>query len=104
MRNTELYFAQKFCWDHQIFVVVKTTPKLGRYKLAVSRAGREKIGEEVYESNGYIRTVEMISPTGLKTKHKIPVPPLHVKIAELYIDIYHKNTKHITENQLQAAG
>lgn len=95
MRNTELYFAQKYCWDHRIYVVVKTTPRVGKYKLAISTAGREKIGNEVYESGFSTKIVD---------GHRVQVPPLHVKIAELYITIYKTNTKKSGETPLQAAS
>lgn len=91
MRNTELYFAQKYCWDHNIFVVVKLTSKSGKYRIAISRNGREKLGEEIYENHSHMRLVELQSPTGQKTKHKVVVPAVHDKIESIYIDIFRKN-------------
>lgn len=91
MRNTELYFAQNYCWDHNIVVVVKQTGKPGKYRIAISRNGREKLGEEIYENHSSVRLMEVTSPTGQKTKHRYTVPPLHEKIESIYIDIFRKN-------------
>jgi hypothetical protein len=71
--------------------VVKCTSIKGRYRLAISRNGREKVGEEIYEHDISFRTFETESPTGIKTKHKIAVPPYWKKMEEIYIDIYEKN-------------
>ena len=91
MRNTELYFAQTFCWEHNIFVVVKPINNLGKYRLAISRNGREKLGDEIYEGTAKLKWQVIETAQGIQKKIKVLVPPVHERIKELYIDIYNKN-------------
>lgn len=82
--------AQRYCWFNNIYVVVKPQPKKGIYKIAISRSGKEKIGHQEYE--GTLSFTTVVEKKGDKIiKHKVPVPSVHTKIRELYLDIYQKS-------------
>ena len=91
MRDTALYIATKVCWDHDVYVVVKPISQ-HKYKLAISRNGREKPGEQVYGDHPVTKPI-FIERNGKKYRQEVFVPSVHQKIVELYLDLYQKNFK-----------
>jgi len=92
MRDTPFIIASKVCWEHNIYVIVKPIGN-HRYKLAISRNGREKLGEQIY-GDKTVQKFKMIETSdGKKHRQEIMVESVHKKIEELYIDIYQKNFK-----------
>lgn len=91
MRDTELYFAQHFCWDHNIFIVVKPVNNNLKYRLAISRNGREKLGTQIYGDKQTLELIETTDANGKKKKVTVRIPSVHEKIKELYLDIYRKS-------------
>lgn len=93
MRDTALIIAMKVCWEHNIFVVVKPIGN-NRYKLAISRNGREKIGEQVYGDKA-TQKYKVVEISGKKYKEEVTVESVHKKIEELYLHLYETNFKGI---------
>jgi len=93
MRNTDLYIATKVCWEHDVFVVVKPFGN-NKYKIAISRNGREKIGEQIY-SDVPKSKVLIYEKGGKKYRQDITIPSVHQKIEELYLHLYITNFKGI---------
>lgn len=82
--------AQKYCWFNEIYVLVKPLPKRGVYKIIISRNGKEKVGNQEYQDSLSFKIIE--EKKGEKIiKHKIPIPSVHTKIRELYLDLYQKS-------------
>lgn len=92
MQNQDILFieAQRFCWHNETFIFVKTTVKKGRYRICISRNGKEKLGHEEYEGSVTFKT-EVAKQGNKEVKIKKRIPPVHEKIRELYIDIYQKS-------------
>jgi hypothetical protein len=89
MRDTPFIIATKVCWEHNFFVVVKPIGN-HRCKLAISRNGKEKIGEQVY-SDKTEKKVKIVEKAGKKYREEILVESYHKKIEALYLDLYKKN-------------
>lgn len=100
MRDTLFYKASKYCWEHNIYVVVVPLASPGKFKLALSTNGKEKLGQEIYEVKSSRRLVSVVLPSGKLENQSVEVVPLHVGIQNLYISIYNKNTKE-NENKIQ---
>lgn len=91
MRDTELYFAMHFCWDHNIFIVVKPINNNLKYRLAISRNGKEKLGTQIYGDKPSLEMIEQADANGKKKKVTIRIPSVHEQIKALYLDIYRKS-------------
>lgn len=91
MVNTEFIKVLKVCWEHNVFVVVKPISR-GKYKLAISRNGREKIGEKIYEDKPVHKTL-IFEKNNKKYRQDVTIPSVHQMIESLYKDLYNKNFK-----------
>lgn len=91
MRITPLYIATKVCWEHDIYVVIKPVSNK-KYRLAISRNGREKLGEQIYELQDVIKKVE-VERFGRKQIQEVIIPGLYRKIEQLYLHLYETNFK-----------
>ncbi|MBN8565257.1 MAG: hypothetical protein J0M25_00795 [Flavobacteriales bacterium] len=91
MDNKEFNKVLKVCWEHDVFVVVKPITR-GRYKLAISRNKREKLGENVYEDKPVNKTL-IFEKNGKKYRQDVTIPSVHQMIEKLYFDLYEKNFK-----------
>jgi hypothetical protein len=91
MENKALVRAMKVCWEHKMFVVVKPITK-DKFRLAISRNGKEKVGEKVYE-NKPVTKILFIEANGKKYRQEVVIPSVHQMIETLYMDLYEKNFK-----------
>lgn len=90
MRNSEFYYAFRFLEERNIKVFPVPINNSGSMKICISRSGREKLGHEVYKTYETSR-LETIESNGCVRKIKVTIPPVHVKIEEIVIDIFRKN-------------
>ena len=90
MRNSEFYYAFKFCEARNIRIYPIPVNNSGSMKICINRSGRESIGHEIYKNSVSHRLID-VQNNGVVKKVKITIPPIHVKIEELLIDIYRKN-------------
>jgi hypothetical protein len=79
----------KACIDNHITIYPKPS-NLGKYKIIINTNGREKVGEEIYENESYIKEMILHTPSGIK-REKIKVPSVWDKIHELYKTICDRN-------------
>jgi hypothetical protein len=91
MRDSALYVATKVCWEHDIYVVVVPVYNK-KYRLAISRNGREKLGEQIYGDKEVTKTIEVEKYNKVQ-KHEIIIPSVHKKIEQLYLHLYETNFK-----------
>ena len=99
MRNSALYIATKVCWEHNVFVIIKPVTKI-KFKIAISRNGKEKLGEQVYGDKTVWKTVTT-EVRGRTIKQAVEFPSVHKKVEMLYLDLYEKNFKGMQPAPLQ---
>lgn len=89
MDSKLFYQYSKACHDHGTTIYPKPN-NAGRYKIIINTGGKEKVGEEIYENEAYIKETILRTPQGIR-KIKTVVPSVWDKIAELYKLICEKN-------------
>jgi len=89
MEPRESYIYFKACVDNNITIYPKPS-NTGKYKIIINTKGKEKVGEEIYENEPYVKEVVLHTPNGLK-KEKIQIPSVWEKINELYKIICERN-------------
>lgn len=89
MESRESHIYMKACIDNNITIYPKGS-NIGKYKIIINTRGREKVGEEIYQDESYVKEVVLHTPSGMK-REKIKVPSVWEKIAELYKTICERN-------------
>jgi hypothetical protein len=89
MDGKEFYKYAKPCMEAEITIYPKPSNN-GKYKIVINTRGREKIGDEIYQNESYIKSETIRTPSGIKVV-KIQVPSVYDKILELYKAICLKN-------------
>jgi len=89
MESRESHLFMKACIDNNITIYPKGS-NTGKYKIIINTRGREKVGEEIYQDESYVKEVVLHTPSGLK-REKITVPSVWDKINELYKTICERN-------------
>jgi hypothetical protein len=89
MDGKEFYKYAKPCIEAQITIYPKPS-NTGKYKIVINTRGREKVGDEIYQNESYIKSEIIRTPTGMKVV-SIVVPSVYDKILELYKAICLKN-------------
>jgi hypothetical protein len=83
------YQYAKACHNHGTTIYPKPS-NTGKYKIIINTRGTEKIGEETYQDQSYIKELIIKTPQGIK-RIKTVVPSIHDKIADLYKQICETN-------------
>lgn len=89
MESRESHIYMKACIDNDITIYPKGS-NVGKYKIIINTRGREKVGEEIYQNDSYVKEVILHTPSGIK-REKIQVPSVWEKINELYKTICERN-------------
>jgi hypothetical protein len=65
MDAKEFYKYSKPCIDAQITIYPKPS-NTGKYKIVINTCGREKVGDEIYQTDSYIKSETIRTPSGMK--------------------------------------
>jgi hypothetical protein len=89
MDSKLFYRYAKACNDNGTVIYPKPSNS-GKYKIIINRRGIEKVGEEIYQDQAYIKEEKFKTPQGFKVI-KILVPSIWDKISDIYKEISEKN-------------